>query len=266
MREYVVVGMQSSDDSEESIQALGSKSLIGPPFSEEMITHNAVISNPLDACSELITPDGESESMYANKIVLVVRGKCTFHDKIWNIQNAAAAAAIIIDNADHPNPFYMSMLGNENNSLITIPSTFISARDGKTLISSLVNFPEEKLSVHFSTSPLYYLDKNDVSSLTVNEYKSFLKDLDSVIQDLDFEGPIAQFSVQIQLPNVRKDTTDECSSVLQEDGDGELKNEEKYNEVENGETENGGTTDHCNIIDQNENNSKLKKEENKDEL
>lgn len=67
-------------------------------------------------------------------IAVIMRGTCSFTQKVWFAQDAGAVGAIVINNVAGA-PFDMS--GNDNS--LTIPAIMISQTDGNTLISSINN-------------------------------------------------------------------------------------------------------------------------------
>lgn len=86
------------------------------------------MAQPLDACSPLHdeVEDGGDES--AN-IVLIVRGKCAFEEKIRNAQEAGFHAAIVYD--DRLNHNLISMMGNPEG--LWIYAVFVSNTAGEIL-------------------------------------------------------------------------------------------------------------------------------------
>ncbi|KAJ3681526.1 hypothetical protein LUZ60_016015 [Juncus effusus] len=84
------------------------------------------VSDPLDACDSLTNkaPTGQISAF-----ALIIRGNCTFDDKIRNTQNAGYKAAIVFDNEDN-NPL-VSMAGSSTG--IHIYAVFISKSAGQTL-------------------------------------------------------------------------------------------------------------------------------------
>ena len=106
----------------------------GPPVPVTPITSDIVIFNDgvpdeYDACEAPI-----NGAQFANKIVLIRRGSCTFVSKIEFAQNNGAAAVIMVNNVATA-PITMGGTGGS----ITIPSVMISQADGNSIISIIEN-------------------------------------------------------------------------------------------------------------------------------
>ncbi|KAM7510918.1 hypothetical protein LguiB_009793 [Lonicera macranthoides] len=85
------------------------------------------VAEPLDACSPLtnnFTEDIVSSSSFA----LIIRGGCSFEDKIRRAQNAGFNAAIVYDNEDGD---LVAMAGNSAG--IKIHAVFVTKSSGETL-------------------------------------------------------------------------------------------------------------------------------------
>ncbi|KAG9444188.1 hypothetical protein H6P81_015528 [Aristolochia fimbriata] len=86
------------------------------------------LSEPLDACTPLtnkVGPVGDSNYSF----VLIIRGACTFEDKVRRAQSAGFKAAIVYDNED--DGILVSMAGNGRG--VKIPAVFVSKSSGETL-------------------------------------------------------------------------------------------------------------------------------------
>lgn len=60
------------------------------------------LAEPLDACSDLVnTVTIEEGSITSPPYVLIIRGGCSFEEKIRNAQKAGYKAAIVYDNEDY---------------------------------------------------------------------------------------------------------------------------------------------------------------------
>ncbi|KAI3465845.1 hypothetical protein Pfo_022508 [Paulownia fortunei] len=86
------------------------------------------LADPLDACSSLLNEVEYSDTESAT-IVLIVRGKCAFEEKIRNAQEAGFHAAIVYD--DQHNHNIISMMGNPEG--IWIYAVFVSNVAGEIL-------------------------------------------------------------------------------------------------------------------------------------
>nr|XP_011462255.1 PREDICTED: receptor homology region, transmembrane domain- and RING domain-containing protein 1 [Fragaria vesca subsp. vesca] len=85
-------------------------------------------ADPLNACSPLRNGRRSNETEKA-RFALIVRGECTFKDKIQNAQNAGFAAAIVYDDKDGSD--LISMMINGENT--TIHAVFVSKATGELL-------------------------------------------------------------------------------------------------------------------------------------
>ncbi|KAK4252988.1 hypothetical protein QN277_010832 [Acacia crassicarpa] len=87
------------------------------------------LAEPLDACGALAN-NADQISKVRNPFVLIVRGQCSFVEKVTRAQEAGFKAAIIYDNKD--DGFLIKMRGNDSGA-INIPSTFVTKATGELL-------------------------------------------------------------------------------------------------------------------------------------
>ncbi|KAL1196053.1 Receptor homology region, transmembrane domain- and RING domain-containing protein 4 [Cardamine amara subsp. amara] len=88
------------------------------------------VAEPLDACSNLVnTVNVTKGSILFPPYVLIIRGGCSFEDKIRNAQKAGYKAAIVYDYEDYG--FLVSMAGNPSG--VFIYATFVSKATGEIL-------------------------------------------------------------------------------------------------------------------------------------
>ncbi|KAK5832703.1 E3 ubiquitin-protein ligase RNF13 [Gossypium arboreum] len=85
------------------------------------------LANPLDACSDL-SNKVEKGSNITSPFALVIRGGCSFYDKVRRVQKAGFEAAIVYDNDDG---FLVAMAGNAAG--IKIHAVFVSKASGEIL-------------------------------------------------------------------------------------------------------------------------------------
>ncbi|KAK8355536.1 hypothetical protein V6Z12_A05G296800 [Gossypium hirsutum] len=85
------------------------------------------LANPLDACSDL-SNKVEKGSNITSPFALVIRGGCSFDDKVRRVQKAGFEAAIVYDNDDG---FLVAMAGNAAG--IKIHAVFVSKASGEIL-------------------------------------------------------------------------------------------------------------------------------------
>ncbi|KAJ9167160.1 hypothetical protein P3X46_021830 [Hevea brasiliensis] len=86
------------------------------------------LAEPLDACSDLRNKVGKASNI-SSPYVLIIRGGCSFDDKVRIAQKAGFKAAIVYDNED--DGILVSMAGNSTG--IKIHAVFISKSSGETL-------------------------------------------------------------------------------------------------------------------------------------
>ncbi|CAG7904405.1 unnamed protein product [Brassica rapa] len=86
------------------------------------------VAEPLDACSDL-TNKPEQSSNGTSPFVLIVRGGCSFEDKVRKAQRAGFKAAIIHDNEDRG--ILIAMAGNSGG--IKIHAVFVTKETGDAL-------------------------------------------------------------------------------------------------------------------------------------
>ncbi|KAE9589123.1 hypothetical protein Lal_00000547 [Lupinus albus] len=86
------------------------------------------LAEPLDACTELTNKAGYLSNV-SSPFVLVVRGGCSFEEKVKSAQSAGYKAAIVYDNED--GGVLIAMAGNSAG--IRIHSVFVSKTSGEIL-------------------------------------------------------------------------------------------------------------------------------------
>ncbi|KAJ4786466.1 E3 ubiquitin-protein ligase RNF167 [Rhynchospora pubera] len=86
------------------------------------------IAEPLDACHKF-TKEAPKSHGQVLPFSLLIRGNCTFDEKVRNAQNAGYKAAIVYDNED--DNALVSMAGSSSN--IHIYAVFVSKSSGETL-------------------------------------------------------------------------------------------------------------------------------------
>jgi len=82
------------------------------------------VADPLDACSSL-----QNEGTEQTRLVLIIRGGCSFEDKIRNAQNAGFSAAIVYNDQNDGSLVYM-MIHPKN---ITVHASFVTQFAGEIL-------------------------------------------------------------------------------------------------------------------------------------
>lgn len=86
------------------------------------------VAEPLDACSPLINKVNHDAVEMRSPFVLIIRGQCSFEDKVRRAQAAGYKAAIIYDDADGD---LVTMAGNAAG--IKIHAVFVSKASGEIL-------------------------------------------------------------------------------------------------------------------------------------
>ncbi|KFK41614.1 hypothetical protein AALP_AA2G151200 [Arabis alpina] len=97
------------------------------------------VAEPLDACRNLMN-EPEQSSNETSPFVLVIRGGCSFEEKVRKAQRAGFKAAIIYDDEDRGS--LIAMAGNSGG--IKIHAVFVSKEAGKVLKES-VGLPDAKV-------------------------------------------------------------------------------------------------------------------------
>lgn len=100
------------------------------------IVGNIVLADPEDACNLLVS---KSKFFYQNKIVLAVRGTCSFAQKTVNIEKAGGVVALIYD-SDPESQLLISMGDDDDKTAkdVKIPSYAMYHLDGKNIRDEIV--------------------------------------------------------------------------------------------------------------------------------
>ncbi|KAJ6433606.1 hypothetical protein OIU84_017325 [Salix udensis] len=85
------------------------------------------LAEPIDACMDL-TNKAEKGSNSSSPFVLIIRGGCSFEDKVRRVQKAGFKAAIVYDNEEG---VLVAMAGNSVG--VKIHAVFVSKKSGETL-------------------------------------------------------------------------------------------------------------------------------------
>ncbi|CAG7902316.1 unnamed protein product [Brassica rapa] len=87
------------------------------------------VANPLDGCSPLLPPSNSSQQR-TTKFALIIRGGCSFEDKLLHAQTSGFFQAVIVyDNLDNEDLLIMKV----NTKEITISAVFVSNVAGEIL-------------------------------------------------------------------------------------------------------------------------------------
>lgn len=105
--------------------------LFGPEVPLEGLQAPLILAEPLDACSPL------QRNRYEGKVVLALRGKCTFIDKAFNVEDAGGVAVLISNAPESVGVFPMS-LGEEEADAVAIPAMMITFADAIELAKGAI--------------------------------------------------------------------------------------------------------------------------------
>ena len=98
----------------------------GPQPNTYNISGRLQLLHPIDGCdiSEYVDSDNQYRQVYDQQIVMILRGNCTFSDKVYNCQVLGAIGAIIGDYNSSNGQEWVVMSKDDTNS-IHIPSVFV---------------------------------------------------------------------------------------------------------------------------------------------
>ena len=115
-----------------SIELRGTASSFGTPLADfaEGVSAPLVLAEPQDGASAFT-----NAAAVKGRVVLMVRGGCSFVDKIRRAQTAGATAAVVVQTAGQKWPFTMSDTAGKGVDLL-LPSVMISADDGEELLKA----------------------------------------------------------------------------------------------------------------------------------
>ncbi|OQV12878.1 E3 ubiquitin-protein ligase RNF13 [Hypsibius exemplaris] len=108
----------------------------GPQIPEDGTDGYLVVAEPINACEAVAPPPSEANGTSTRDwILLVKRGGCDFDTKIRNAQTAGYIGAIVYNNGSQGTLVPMS---GSHGSDITIPSVFVTFRDGLFLAADFL--------------------------------------------------------------------------------------------------------------------------------
>ncbi|CAH8281128.1 unnamed protein product [Arabidopsis lyrata] len=88
------------------------------------------VADPLDGCSPLLHAAASNWTQQSTtKFALIIRGECSFEDKLLNAQNSGFQAVIVYDNIDNEDLIVMKV----NPQDITVDAVFVSNVAGEIL-------------------------------------------------------------------------------------------------------------------------------------
>lgn len=118
-----------------------------PPLGSNGMCGKLYIAEPVDACSPL-TNKFEQGGNCSSPFALIVRGRCSFEDKIRKAQDAGFSAAIIYDNED--GGALVAMAGNSVG--IKIYAVFVSKATGHKLMTYVGSYVEVWIFASYESS------------------------------------------------------------------------------------------------------------------
>ena len=136
----------------------------GPEVPEGSITQDLVLvrktettGTPFDACGTVSNPE-----QIQGKIAVVLRGDCTFVEKVQNAQNAGAVGVLVVNNQSGT----INMGGDS--TTITIPSMSITQEAGNPIVQSLEN--NTVVNATFRPIEIPYTDGSFDNGIIAHEY------------------------------------------------------------------------------------------------
>lgn len=125
------------------------------------VTGNIKLSSPLDGCTPL--PAG----YMTGQIGLVERGTCPFSDKVKNLQNAGATAAIVYNNAINGDVI-INMGGTD--ATVTIPSVLMGNSEGEYIKSQLATNTSVNVTLKNDPAAMVTPDGSFDNGIVIHEY------------------------------------------------------------------------------------------------
>ena len=119
----------------------------------KLMMGEVVLANPLTNCEFEQDLADDNKAVKQNRFVLVMRGDCTFVQKVNNAQEEGAKLAIIMD--DRMEKTENIIMANDGQGThLKIPSIFINENDGETIIQWASTNPDKPviLSIKFETN------------------------------------------------------------------------------------------------------------------
>lgn len=117
----------------------------GGPLSEnEPFSAELVLADPLNACGPLTN----GLHFYYDRVVLAVRGDCSFMEKTLNIQKAGGFAAFIYNNEATDEWILMAKDETSRAGEVDISPYFLFHSDGKNLHEAILDAPGKKAVIH----------------------------------------------------------------------------------------------------------------------
>ncbi|KAL3863274.1 hypothetical protein ACJMK2_005039 [Sinanodonta woodiana] len=104
----------------------------GTGFHHQYFGIRLLFGEPFHGCSPL-----SNSARLENTVVLVERGGCSFVTKTYNVQQAGAIAAIIMDNDLKNDENYIDMITDGTERSVNIPALFLLGKDGHMIRQSL---------------------------------------------------------------------------------------------------------------------------------
>jgi subtilisin family serine protease len=146
----IAVGASKSDRKFSSVLIAGNQTFESVPADRQQ--NSDPVRGPLAAVttadSSGLACDALPSGSFTGRIVLILRGVCTFEQKVQNARSSGAVAAVIYTDQQRPTPSTMS-LGNE-----TFPAGMLSYADGKNLQDQLAGGGVLDATLYFRLQPV----------------------------------------------------------------------------------------------------------------
>lgn len=121
----------------------------GPLSDHEPFSAELVLADPLNACEPLKDAQFSMlNSFYYDRVVLAVRGECSFMQKTLNIQQAGAFAAFIYNNEAKDEWILMAKDETNRENEISISPYFLYHSDGKNIHEAILESSSKKAIIH----------------------------------------------------------------------------------------------------------------------
>ncbi|KAJ3123044.1 hypothetical protein HK098_002264 [Nowakowskiella sp. JEL0407] len=164
-------------------------------FKGSLIPLQFLSHDPL-GCTPFSPP--ESASLPKNFIPLILRGSCSFFDKVYSMQSSNASLVIIGNNIPNSNLITMYSPGDTSN--VTIPSVFVSKETFDTLVEFYKDARKSREIVGTSAADTIRLGEYPNSSANLNPDNEIFS-IPVVVSQDDSTIPLLQIlSITILIP------------------------------------------------------------------
>jgi len=122
----------------------------GPLSDHEPFSAELVMADPLNACEPLKNPGSGiiGSHFYYDRVVLAIRGECSFMEKTLNIQKAGGFAAFIYNNEAKDEWILMAKDETSRANEVNISPYFLYHSDGKNIYEAISDSASQKAIIH----------------------------------------------------------------------------------------------------------------------